>query len=288
MARFAVAGLINIETTLRIDEFPLRYSPVRFPFNGVNCTVSGVGYNLSKALVMLGHEVDFMALIGRDLKATMVRAALDYDRIPREYVLAQLEDTPQSVILYDGDGKRAINVDLKDIQEQTYPAGTTEALLAACDVALLCNINFARPFLRRARELGKPLATDVHTISDLDDPYNRDYMAAADILFMSDEKLPCSPRNGRSLCSTNFRMWRLSGSAWANTGRFWRCGAMITSPRFRRWRRGPSSAPSAQAMRCLSPSCTAMCRTRTHMRPCAKPCFSPRTRSAWRAQQMVF
>jgi acarbose 7IV-phosphotransferase len=33
----------------------------------------------------------------------------------------------------------------------------------------------------------------VHSISNLDDEYNRDYMSAADILFMSYEQLPCAP-----------------------------------------------------------------------------------------------
>jgi sugar/nucleoside kinase (ribokinase family) len=33
----------------------------------------------------------------------------------------------------------------------------------------------------------------VHVITDLEDGYNRDYMQAADILFMSDEALPCPP-----------------------------------------------------------------------------------------------
>jgi len=32
----------------------------------------------------------------------------------------------------------------------------------------------------------------VHAISDLDDGYNRDFMQHADILFMSDEWLPCA------------------------------------------------------------------------------------------------
>ena len=41
--------------------------------------------------------------------------------------------------------------------------------------------------------MGMTVATDVHAIADLDDPYNRDFMAAADILFMSDERLPCGP-----------------------------------------------------------------------------------------------
>jgi acarbose 7IV-phosphotransferase len=43
------------------------------------------------------------------------------------------------------------------------------------------------------RQAGKMVATDVHTIQSLDDEYNRDFIQAADILFMSDEALPCSP-----------------------------------------------------------------------------------------------
>jgi ribokinase len=57
----------------------------------------------------------------------------------------------------------------------------------------LSNINFSRSFLRRARPAGVLIATDVHTISNLDDDYNRDFMGGADVLFMSDENLPCTP-----------------------------------------------------------------------------------------------
>ncbi len=32
MKHILVSGLINIETTLRVDSFPLRYEPVRFGF----------------------------------------------------------------------------------------------------------------------------------------------------------------------------------------------------------------------------------------------------------------
>ncbi|MBZ0275569.1 MAG: carbohydrate kinase family protein, partial [Anaerolineae bacterium] len=77
--------------------------------------------------------------------------------------------------------------------ERTYPTERFEAALAGCSLAALCNINFSRPFLARVKQAGLPIATDVHTISDLDDSYNRDFMANADILFMSDERLPCSP-----------------------------------------------------------------------------------------------
>ncbi len=90
-------------------------------------------------------------------------------------------------------GLARFNTDLKDIQEQDYPGDRFDQALTECSLAVLCNINFSRPFLRKARASGIPVATDIHTISNLEDDYNRDFMAAADILFMSDENLPSTP-----------------------------------------------------------------------------------------------
>lgn len=195
MTRFLVAGLINIETTLQIEGFPLQYNPVNFPFFGVNSSVSGVGYNLAKALTILGNEVQFLSLIGNDTAGGLVRTALQADRIPGEGVLTAMPLTSQSVILYDREGRRQIHTDLKDIQDRSYPQEKFQAALKTCDAALICNINFARPFLQQAVAAGKPVATDVHTISSLDDAYNRDYMAAARVLFMSDERLSVPPED---------------------------------------------------------------------------------------------
>ena len=188
-----VAGLINIETTVQIEAFPIAYTPVRYPFFGIRSAVSGVGYNVAKALRTLGDPVRFAALIGRDQAGGLVAQTLRADGLPDELVAATLEETPQSAILFDRDGRRQINVDLKDIQEQPYPLDQLDQALAECDLAVLCNINFARPLLRLVRERGIPIATDVHAIADLDDDYNHDFMAAADILFMSHERLPCAP-----------------------------------------------------------------------------------------------
>lgn len=193
MNAILIAGLINIETNLQIEGFPIAYSPVRYPFFGVQTLVSGVGYNLAKALTTLGHPVRLLSLLGRDWSGDLVRTALAADGLADAEVITQLEQTPQSVILVDPAGRRQINTDLKDIQEQTYPVDRFAQALAGADLALLCNINFARPFLELARRQGVPIATDVHAIADLDDAYNRDFMAAAGILFMSDERLPCPP-----------------------------------------------------------------------------------------------
>ena len=195
MTRFLVAGLINIETTLQIEGFPLQYNPVNFPFFGVNSSVSGVGYNLAKALTVLGNEIQFLSIVGDDPAGRLARTSLKHDHILAKGVLTAMPLTSQSVILYDREGRREIHTDLKDIQDRTYPLDTFHSALEASDVALICNINFARPFLQQAVAAGKPIATDVHTISSLDDAYNRDYMAAASVLFMSDERLPAPPED---------------------------------------------------------------------------------------------
>lgn len=193
MPPILVSGLINLETTVRVDGFPIPYFPVRYPFFGVRSTVSGVGVNVSTALTTLGHEVRLLSLIGDDAAGRLARAALRGRGVDDRYVLAQAAETAQSAILYDGEGRRQIHVDLKDIQDRVYPVELFHEAAAGCRLAVLCNINFSRPLLALARQRGMTIATDVHAVADLDDPYNADFMQAADILFMSHERLPAPP-----------------------------------------------------------------------------------------------
>ena len=193
MTKILVSGLINIETTLKVDSFPLTYEPVRYPFFGIKSTVSGVGYNIAKALTLLGDEVTFLSLIGQDLASEQVRLSLSREGINDLMVLSAMPVTAQSVIIYTKDGQRQIHTDLKDIQDRSYPEEYFDQALAQSSLAILCNINYNRPLLARAKEVGVPVATDVHTIAAIDDAYNSDFMAAADFLFLSYEALPCSP-----------------------------------------------------------------------------------------------
>lgn len=193
MPKVFVAGLINIETTVAIKEFPLEYFPCYYPFFGLYTSASGVGLNVAKALTTLGNQVDFASLIASDDNGMLARKALSDAGVSDSLVMDRLNATAQSVILYAPDGRRQIHVDLKNIQDQRYPLELVENPIQNCDLAVICNINFARPFLSIARDTGKWIATDVHAISNLDDDYNRDYMANAQILFLSDETLPDSP-----------------------------------------------------------------------------------------------
>jgi sugar/nucleoside kinase (ribokinase family) len=195
MAKILVSGLINLENTLRIDDFPLEYSPVNYPFWGVRSSISGVGYNVAKALTTLGDSVNFLSIIGTDFIGDMILHSLARDQLDPRYIARCVEETAQSVIIYDKIGRRQIHVDLKNLQGTPYPLPEFSTALTDCDLAVLCNINFSRPFLQPAKQAGKLIATDVHEIHDLQDPYNLDFMAAADILFMSGSGLPATPLN---------------------------------------------------------------------------------------------
>ena len=194
MKTILVSGLINIETTLRIDQFPLHYFPVTYPFHGVKSTLSGVGFNLAKALTILGNNVNFLSLIGKDFYEPIIRTECSTIGVSDQYLLSELPQTAQSVIIYEKSGRRQIHTDLKDIQELNYPLDLFKQAISECDLCILCNINFNRHLLEVAKANNKIIATDVHAIKDLEDAYNRDFMAAADILFLSHEQLSSSPQ----------------------------------------------------------------------------------------------
>lgn len=180
-----VSGLVNVETSVRVRQFPIEYYPVDYPFFGIQSAVSGVACNVASALRALGDEVQLLSMTGEDLTGATVRQALAQAGVGTQYLTTSLAQTPCSVVLYDETGRRQVYADMKDMQQQVYPFAPS--MLEGVDVVAACNVNFNRPLLAMARAAGKTIATDVHVLSRVDDEYNRDFLQAADILFLSDE-----------------------------------------------------------------------------------------------------
>ena len=131
------------------------------------------------------------AMTGKDFPASYICNELETNGISPGDLIPVLKETPASVVLYDETGRRQIYCDLKEIQETDY--GFTEAQLADVNIVAVCNINFNRPLLTFAKAMGKIIATDVHVLGNIHDDYNRDFMAMADILFLSDEAVGEDP-----------------------------------------------------------------------------------------------
>ncbi len=187
MGKILVSGLINTETTVRVRKFPIEYYPIDYPFFGVNTRVSGVAYNLAKALKTLGDDVKLITMTGEDFGAEYVLNTIKNAGISDKFVKSILKETPNSVVLYDEEGRRQIYCDLKDVQETQIDF--EPELIRECDIVIACNTNFNRRLLSKAKEYGRIIATDVHVLGDINDEYNRDFMQNANILFLSDENI---------------------------------------------------------------------------------------------------
>jgi acarbose 7IV-phosphotransferase len=94
MSRIFVSGLINLEVTLRVDGFPILYAPVRYPFRGVRSSVSGVGFNVAKALATLGNDVHFASMVGGDFAGEFAKGALKRAGISPEFVVGTMDANP--------------------------------------------------------------------------------------------------------------------------------------------------------------------------------------------------
>lgn len=189
MNKIVVAGLVNMETTVKINSFPIEYSPINFPFFGIQAQASGVGLNVGKALTTLGDEVKLLSMIGKDSAGLIVKKSLIDCGIDTSYVEETISATAQSVVLYDDSGKRQIYCDLKEIQDCSYDQEVFKEVIKDSLIVCLCNINFSRNLLKIAKDKGKIIATDVQVLGDIYDAYNSDYMKYADILFLSNENI---------------------------------------------------------------------------------------------------
>ena len=187
MAKVLVSGLLNIETVIQIDSFPVEYCPIEYPFFGVHSAVSGVCYNVAKALKTLGDEPHVVSVLGDDMPARRILKTLEKDGIEAGHAAVfEGKLTAESAVLTDKEGKRKIYCDLKDLQDRA-PLEGKDIAWETYDLAVITNINFNRLLLKEAKAHQVPIATDVHILSSIDDPYNKDFMENADILFFSNE-----------------------------------------------------------------------------------------------------
>jgi acarbose 7IV-phosphotransferase len=188
MNSILVSGHIGIEITAKIDKFPIEYTPIEYEFYGVNTTVASVGYNIVKAIRILGGDPIFFTVTGNDIYRDIIKNEIEKMGINTKYVLPIAEKTSQSVILYN-ENKRKIICDLKNVQNIKYPTEKIDEIINKIDIAVLCNINYSRELLKKVKSYGKTIATDVHVLNDVTDKYSCDFMAYSDILFFSNEKI---------------------------------------------------------------------------------------------------
>ncbi len=193
MSSFVVAGITQIETIVKVDKIPIEYSPLTSAPESIFTAPGGDAYNESLALKWLGNKVDFLSVVGSNQDFSIFNPADREVTISTEYILPIIDATPTQVVLYDKNRREQIFEDIKGLREAEYDMSMVRPMIFGCDMLVLSNANFCRPFIPVAKEYNKDIAVNIHTFTREKEKYNTDFLEAASILYFSDDTLTEDP-----------------------------------------------------------------------------------------------
>lgn len=189
--KIVVVGVTSLYMSMPVDEFPFGYQPSRSP-HWLRAGVAGAGCHIAKILRTLGDDVSLCTIVGRDLPGALITTELRGAGLLGPGAVSAPASS-LGIVLVAPDGRRMGHPYLATVNSVEYPAELFRQHARDADLAVITNARFARPLLRHARQLGVPIAVDVHLIADVGDSYHRPWLEVADVIFCSHEKLPCPP-----------------------------------------------------------------------------------------------
>ncbi len=147
-------------------------------------TPGQAGVYASRGYAALGRRTAFLGNLGDDACGALVREALARDGIDTRGVFTDPAGTARSINVMYPDGRRKNFYDARASRLRPDPA-LSRNLLAGARLAHVHLADWARHLLPLARQLGVVVACDLQDVADPDDPYRRDFIREADILFFS-------------------------------------------------------------------------------------------------------
>ncbi len=193
MSNFLVAGVTQIETIIRVDSIPVSYAPITSVNDSIFTAVGGDAYNESLALKWLGDDVTFMSIVGRNQDLGMINPPDRKITLSTDYIIPQMNETPTEVVFYDKNRKQQIFEDIKDLRENVYDMSMVPPIADKCDMMVLANANFCRPFAQAAAEHNKPIAVNIRSYKQEKEKYNQEFLQNAKVLYFSDDTLTEDP-----------------------------------------------------------------------------------------------
>ena len=245
-------------------------------------TVGQSGGYSARGFARLGRRTAYLGYVGDDALGRFLLDELAADGVDVSHALVDPAGTGRSVNLMSPDGRRHGFYDGKSHLSLVPDLDAWRPALAGARLAHFGIPDWGRRLLGPAREAGAVVSVDLQDVRDLADPYRADFIAAADVLFLSGAQLadpqgrggrPRPPGPGRGLRAGGARL-----PGWATTG--------ACAPSARSTWRPPWWTPTAPATRSRSGSSPRTCwRAARSTRPCgaaswrpagAAPCAAPR------------
>jgi sugar/nucleoside kinase (ribokinase family) len=152
--------------------------------------VGQAGGYAARGFARLGYRTAFLGFVGDDVLGRWLLDELGADGVDTSHVLVDPAGTNRSVNLMSPDGRRHSFFDGKSHLTIVPDVGAWEAVLGGAKVVHFSIPNWARLLLPAARAAGAVVSVDVQDVHDVGDPYRRDFLDAADVVFLSSANLP--------------------------------------------------------------------------------------------------
>ncbi|MCX5239397.1 adenosine kinase [Streptomyces prunicolor] len=187
-----VLGGAGVDTIVHVPELPLPYADSYMIDPGIRTRVGQTGDFVALGLGALGLRTHHLDMLGADPEGDLVRALHRDHGIPLTEV-PQPAGTKRAVNLVGPDGRRLSLYDATRAHpDDRLPEPTVRALAEAsrhAHVSITQPCAHALPLLR---ESGTTISTDLHNW-DGENPYQKEFALAADIVFLSTTALTGTP-----------------------------------------------------------------------------------------------
>ncbi len=189
MFDIAVVGAIGIDTNIYLPGREIDFK-VEANFTRNLDMVGQSGAYCAQGYARLGKKTVLIDTVGEDYHGEYIRQTLQQQGVDLQGLMIDTTGTRRSINImypdgrrknfYDGRGHLTFQPDMKRMVN----------ILKQCRAAHFSVLNWARYLLKPARDLKIPIACDLQDLTDINDPYRRDFIEAADILFFSGANFP--------------------------------------------------------------------------------------------------
>ena len=150
----------------------------------IDCVGQAGGFS-SRGYAQLGKRTAFIGYLGQDATGGLIREEFARDGIDTSGTFIDPAGTCRSINLMFRDGRRKNFYDGKSHMTLKPGLSVCESILARCRLAHFHIPNWARTLLPMARKHSVTIACDIQDVVKLDDPYRREFLEFADIVFLS-------------------------------------------------------------------------------------------------------
>lgn len=183
-----VIGNVGVDTNVYLRDADIDWS-VEANFTENIDNVGQAGGYAARGFRALGHPTAFIGHVGDDPNGRWIRDTFAREDIDARALWTDPAGTARSINLMYRDGRRKNFYDGRGHMTLAPDLDSARSALSGARLVHVNLANWARLLLPLAREQGAVISCDLQDVRSLDDPYRRDFIAQADVLFFSSANL---------------------------------------------------------------------------------------------------